>query len=292
VRIFPLPLLVLAACTSTSGTPAEDAPQPNEQVPALRTINGNYTVTNSADIDMLANYAEVAGTLVVEAPGMTSLAGLEHLERVRHLVIENCDSLVDLEGLSGLQHVQSVRIANNALLGSLWGLHNVEGRVDAVDVESNPQLSQLAAFGRVDEVAGYISIYGNRNLHSVDGFAQLKEAGGFLIIQENPILNDISSFHSLERVGNGVIIRSNATLNTLRGLEQLTTVQALEIEDNQKLMRLIDLMRLAGIAQDLRIRANPALPMCEAYALRDRVAAVGAIGGDVVVEANGSGSCN
>ncbi|MEW5849049.1 MAG: hypothetical protein AB2A00_09545 [Myxococcota bacterium] len=288
-------LLLCCACGSTASTTGSDdvrkVPTPVDATEKPRIVQGNYTITNTADLDQLSAYVEVTGTLLIDAPGVTSLHGLEGLARVGELLVEHNDMLQDLTGLGGLTEVQSVRVANNPGLRSLWGLHNVATVTGSIQIEDNPQLARLDAFHEVQRVGGYISVHHNPVLEELRAFTRLTEVHGLLALERNELLHDLSSLGALQAVGDALIITRNPVLLTLAGLGKVQTVRALQIEGNSRLMRLADLVELHGIWTDLRVRSNPVLPACEVLALRDRVLANGVIGGEVVLEDNEGTGC-
>lgn len=83
----------------------------------------------------------------------------------------------------------------------------------------------------------------------------------------------------LARVGGDVIVEESPALKTLAGLELLSEVGGdVRVDGNDVLMDLAGLDGLETLGGALTVTDDPALPQCEAEALRDRLAAAGWIG--------------
>ncbi len=79
---------------------------------------GDYTITDSADIAALSGYTEVTGTLTIENTSLTSLTGLENITTVGgNLYIEFNDSLTNLCALYNVNLGEGILVisSNNVL---------------------------------------------------------------------------------------------------------------------------------------------------------------------------------
>lgn len=152
------------------------------------TLEGSVTIRNSLDAAMFASFSRITGTLVVEAPGLTSLS-LPLLEAVDgSLVVQSNDALTELS------------------FGSLLSVGGDLG------VLSNKGLADIADFIHLDTVGGSISIRGNDGMTDVSGFVSLQQIGADLDIRHNDDLQSISGFPAVASVANDLWVVDNLSL--------------------------------------------------------------------------------
>jgi hypothetical protein len=114
--------------------------------------NGGYTcevrVESQADLDALAleNCTEISGSLIISAPDLTNLTGLESIEAITYdLIIYNNLLLADLDALTNLRLVGfNFVLVQNDVLASIAGLedlYRISG--DSIEIRWNPALADL-----------------------------------------------------------------------------------------------------------------------------------------------------
>jgi hypothetical protein len=85
-------------------------------------IDGDLRVSDVTTLKPLAALKEVQGALVIgPTRELSTLSGLEQLERVQHLVLERNRALISAHALNGLVQAEHVRISNNPLLSKSFG---------------------------------------------------------------------------------------------------------------------------------------------------------------------------
>jgi hypothetical protein len=129
------------------------------------TFAGDYTIDGedtAADIGELANIECITGGLYISNTALSSLAGLESLQRVGFLKIYNNDALTSLNGLENLTSVSgALRIYNNDALTSLSGLENLISVGGDLSISENDALTSLGGLGNLSELAGVLCIEEN-----------------------------------------------------------------------------------------------------------------------------------
>jgi hypothetical protein len=254
-----------AASPTLVGTVVVNGQSDIDALAGCEAIEGNLEIAQFAGADLrpLASLRSVAGDLnigrtpsvapfwtVLEGGWLESLEGLEGLERVgalalenvnapnlqplenlRHvnanvtgswsageLVIERAHHLVDLSGLEKLQGVTSLYVVDNDALESLDGLA-LPFRVDAINLAQNPRLSNLDALA---------------NVRAVD-FLQIHTTG----------VRDLTALSELG-VGETINISYNPELVAISALP-LWPVRSFGVENNPKLDGTLVVPNRAGV---------------------------------------------
>ncbi len=246
---------------------------------------GDYIITNSADIAALSGHTEVTGNLTIDTDTLSSLGGLESLTSVGgylsidnntlltsltglnnitsvsgNLVIGDNDALTSLSALSNITNVGwGLYIADNDVLTSLTGLENIAS-VGGLGIGYNDVLTSLSGLEGLTSVGGDLVIGENDALTSLTGLNNITSVGGILSIWDNVALTSLSALSNLNSVGGDWVIGENDALTSLSGLEGITSVGGyLAIVDNDALTRLTGLENLTSVGGGLAIWDNVAL---------------------------------
>jgi hypothetical protein len=133
--------------------------------------------------------------------------GLESLTAVQSIVIAANATLLDVDGLSGLDNAVSFTISNNVgmTIARVTGLSFLRGELT---IAANPSLEQVS-FPVLERVGGGLTVASNESLVAAD-------------------------FSSLLSVAESLIVSQNPELDTLT-IENLSSVSAILINDNPKL---------------------------------------------------------
>ncbi len=272
-----------------------DADTPPEAFACLEQVLGDLTIKSAslASLAPLASLREVGGTLhIVGALSLTSLTGLDELERSGHLFIERNRNLSDLHGLAGLTAVEQITIRNNDGMTSLAGLP-AGLAPSALEIDRNKLLASLDGLpkfaARSDGALLSVRVSENPALIDLGGLSDCcADQAIDLSIDGNSALPDLGGLESFARL-DALALRDNPALASLAGLDSLVEVQTLEIAYNRCLadnaptlvdlvgapqLGAVDVLRiewvaslesLAGLAglsslTTLQIRYNDALP--------------------------------
>jgi hypothetical protein len=299
-----------AAMAAESGDPpsAMDDACSAESLSTVSPANAGFTDTlylrSDEDVSNFAalGCASLPGTLFVSGDQITSLAGLEVLERIEgSLVFEALTNLVDLKGLDGLKRIDEDLAIRSSELDSLDGLEQLEFLGGTLELEST-DFRSLAVFEDVqfgmgdlildstglESLAGLESltyrknvvITGSRNLETLSGLNNLAHVDGDLTVKVNKTLTSLVGLNALRTVGGALAVEWNDSLQTLDGLGALTQVNEGSIASNQVLTSTAALSGVTSV-NDLSIADNAILSQAVLPAVRS-------IDGRLSVEANGS----
>jgi hypothetical protein len=186
--------------------------------------------------------------------GGTALRNLDALAKVSSVfgavVIDNNPDLTSVDGLNQLERVGSLNLHGNPQLSRLPAF-DVLSSLDALRIDENAQLSELSAFSglpREDDFYPEPSEYWDER-------AILARRPDIIAISDNPELRQIAIPVGWDS-GAHVSVLRNATLEHL-SLGQLARVDFLEIEANP-LLSSVELAALTRV-DSLRLRDNPLL---------------------------------
>jgi len=207
----------------------------------------------------LDNFKRAAGSglSIISNEMLKSFDGMDNLEGLGSLYVVNNPNLLEIEALSGVLGLGGgrdmyswayLRIKDNPLLESLWGLHNIKriytynDGLSEILIDNNNSLIDLKGLDALEGVGGggiypKFIISNNRNLSSLAGLNNLKKleathslspdnAGYYfeLNINNNPSLTNIDALSNLEVTSGKSIyanFKTNAVLNNFCGLENL-----------------------------------------------------------------------
>ncbi|NND63966.1 MAG: T9SS type A sorting domain-containing protein [Flavobacteriaceae bacterium] len=128
--------------------------------------------------------------------------------------------------------------------------------LDALYIEGT-DITDLSGLSQITSSIDVIVIRNNTNLLSLNGLGPIEFQGGFagLIIQDNPILQTLSSFSGTLLDDTGLFIQNNPALASLGGLEGITSVSVLTVNENDSLLNL-DGLDSIGSADSFSILNN------------------------------------
>lgn len=176
------------------------------------------TVRTQEDVELLGsnNYSDIRGDLIIgdlwningvfpTSTNINDLSPLSELTQVVKLVINNNNSLKNLNGLSNLQVVN----------GDLF-----IGQGDGIE-GGNSSLNDISALSNIESLNGIFIIYNNDNLNNLNGLESFESVGRHLVIANNDNLNSLNGLESLKTVGQNLEIYGNGNLSNLCALQSL-----------------------------------------------------------------------
>lgn len=134
------------------------------------------------DIPILSSLRHIEGRLTLEFEDkLESLSGLDQLETLGGLLLENCPRLTRLDGFTGLKELRELAIIRgNTQLSSLRGfapLSNFQGTLFIAD-------SSISSLQGLEHVTSLDSLYlVNNPIRSLAGLASLRTIRGDLTIE-------------------------------------------------------------------------------------------------------------
>ncbi|WP_298494519.1 hypothetical protein [uncultured Algibacter sp.] len=198
-------------------------------------------------------------------PSLTSLGEFNNFTNVGgNLMVRFADQLINLQGLNNLQSVGSITIDDNQALSSLEGLDSLTEIVDEAVFFNNSQLADFQGFNSVTTIGGDLHITNNLSLSAMNGLNSLTTIGGDVLIDTNTDLTSIDGLSNLQSISGGLTISNNDQLTSLAGLSNLTSISNLEVENNDALSSLIDLNAVTNLGR-LVVEDNDSLLMLSAF---------------------------
>lgn len=232
-----------------------------------------------------------AGVVILDdAPGLSSLDGLDLLQEATVLSIERC-GIVSLNRLKSLYQVNGdLILRDNPALIHLSGPVPLAFIGGSLVIHRNPALIDLVGLPALRST-GALSIRENGALRSVAGMAKLATVYGSVEILGNPALKKATSLISLRSVSGGLSLMMNGAIAEV-------SFPALEMVDGDIALSYNPILAdmtfpaLAMLGGDLHIEENQSLPACQAEELRDRLTDEFGWEGLAVIQGNDpSGTC-
>lgn len=186
-----------------------------------------------------------------------SLEGLEGLRKVGYLGIYNCKNLVSAPQLTGVEITDLLVIKRNPNLESV-GQANVGIRLDYLDITENPKLEGLEFLSTLTSIGQLLA--GHDDISFLENLEETTELFG---VYGNDDLTDLSAFKSLKR------IEGNLHLENLSELENLEALNSVDCHLSSLTIYNSSLTSLAGLEVrsdlfSLRLNNNPFLENLDA----------------------------
>ncbi|MFK7807887.1 MAG: T9SS type A sorting domain-containing protein [Saprospiraceae bacterium] len=210
--------------------------------------------------DFPTNYpscTNVLGTIIISAPDLTDLNGLDQLVTIEKELIFSNNTFTDLSNtslpnLSNLGFPNSkITFVNNPLLTDLTGIGEyLDGRFDTIAIENNPALTDMSGFDSDGDIENNstLRIANNPQLISLEGMQSLQSVNSSTLhITDNPNLLSLDGLNSIT-ILDELLLTNNISLNDLSGLSQLTTFdKGLTIQNCESLTDFQGLENLASV---------------------------------------------
>jgi len=319
-------IISLAITASTSSFAKDFGTSPMKNVlhsPITNIYQGNVYLSSQQQINDFGNhgYTAINGNLTISGSDIYSLGPLASIESINNLLIQYT-ALTDIVGLNSLQNVNGLNINDNFGLINISGMSSLTAINSDCQIYGNGELASLSGFSSVLTIGGLLSISDN-SLLTIDGFRALQSINGKCQIEnENPYTifgfnnltligesleikncimssasncfpaitsiadhltlsecsGQIDSFNNLTNVGS-IIIDSNI-ITTLLGFNALQNVTDLSIVNNPNLGAINAFSNLLHIGGKLDLKTNPLLTTIDGF---DHTAD---IGGEVIIAYN------
>ncbi len=240
-----------------------------QDYPGCITVLGNIAISNSSilNLDSLIYIQEIGGDLSVYYG--SPIEGLDGLNNLYHIggdlnIIETT-SLENLTGLEGLTQVDGLlRITQNEALINLEGLNNLDTILTGnLQIGNNAQLISLDGLNNLKFASG-LRLYNNESLQNINGLESLEKVPWVFEIRNNTVLVNLIGLNNLDSIGYGndymdSIIEYNDSLNSLTGLENLSYVNELRINNNYSLESIVEFSPQFEINRLFQIYQNESL---------------------------------
>lgn len=150
-----------------------------------------YIGTAVTNLNALSNITEIGGYLIIIAPTLTSLNGLESLKSVGQQ-LSLSSPLTNADGLSALESVGQQVVVNGTSLPHLNGLASLKSIGRELDIQNNPLLTNLDGLANLESIGRELVIQNNAELTNITGLENIDPAtisGVGLQILDNPKLS-------------------------------------------------------------------------------------------------------
>jgi hypothetical protein len=272
-----------------------------EGLSGVFTIGGGLDISGSelASLDALSSLASIDGAdpsgsalSIVNNANLQSIAGLRELQGVlagaidisRNAALRTLDGMQHVLGLGRDTHGVSLRIEENAVLGSLDGLSGVHNKLNgSIAILRNPELHALSGLQKISEVGAdasgtSLNVQSNDVLANLLGFSGITAVGGAVTVEGNPSLESLDGLQNIQSVagantrGNSLEVRMNAALTDMNALQGLQGhLQGLLVEGNPNVGDVTALENGITSATDVTIKDVQCLSSADA-ALLDSIA--------------------
>ena len=187
---------------------------------------GNITLTSQQAVDNFqVNHGPcdtVTGTLVISGADIVNVDGLSALIQVNSLRVEFNPVLLEVDGLSGLVLIEEdLYVRNNDELQELNGLAALSGTLRHLSVQYNPKLIQIDALAGIYLVAGDLNVLHNTLLVHLNGLRSVSSVGGSLTILGNLFLSHLDGLLRVAGVERDFRLQSNNLLSDCAAVSHL-----------------------------------------------------------------------
>jgi hypothetical protein len=209
-------------------------------------------------LEGLQGLERVDGIYIENAP-IVSLDGLRGLTSTRSLAIVTVPALTNIDGLSGVTDFEELTLSDARVLTDLDGIGNAT-RIGFLGL-SSLSIASLGTLPNLTSVSG-VQLTSLPNLAELDAFAKLSSPPAIVWLYDLPSLTSLRGLSSLRRTDSFDLHGTGVT--ALTGLELLERGgSSVRIENNPVLTSLRALTSLSGL-EFLAVTDNAMLPTCEA----------------------------
>lgn len=197
----------------------------------------DVTLSSQADVDSFQSTSggcsTLSGVLTISGSDITDLTPLSGITSVGSLTVANNPQLTNLDGLSGLIHLEGeanygtkgIVISDNPLLTSVSGLSGLSGSLGKLYILNNDALTNVDGFQNITTVSGNgIDISNNASLTSLAGLSQITGANPGLTVSNNEVLPNLDGLESLRIIA---LVRNSAVSIFVSNNPSLVDVDAL-----------------------------------------------------------------
>lgn len=186
----------------------------------LKSNQGGFYIQNCdalTSLDGLNNLEKTGYLGFFINPLLIDITALSQLDSVNGYLGFQETNLVNLDGLDALEYVYDLHMNENLFLKNLEGLNNLNQIENDLTLDSNPALESIEALSNVSGYIDIIEIKYNPALENIDGLEKIN-AADLILINNNDAIEHVDGLINLVSVGDKIDIRSNDLLNSINGL--------------------------------------------------------------------------
>lgn len=205
----------------------------NLSLRGVSSLTGLRSLESARDINLIGDYETLEGLsslrlvsdeLNFTSPSLKNVSGLGDDLDVDKMAFFNANSLVDISGLSALNgEMHSLRIRDADSLTSASGLENITRLTSELEIEG--PLSSFEGLNNLEH-AGVIRFTGTNSVNFT-GLESLESVDRLYV--ESDTLKDFEGVKSGARFD--VIFIEGSAFEGFKGLEQLTTIESIDVKN-------------------------------------------------------------
>jgi hypothetical protein len=239
------------------------------------TCTGDVILESQAEVDAFQGCEVIEGDLIIRSPfgstGTSSdifdLSPLLSLTEINGtLILENNDHLHHLHGLENVLSVNSLHILECDSLSDIQALSGISGEMEVIRFYNNASIQNLDGLSGITTVSNYFGMEGNNKLQNLNGLSSLTTVGSsfgsVFALADNPSLTDIQGLNNLKSTYSFFVIDNCDALLNLKGLENLTSVGEFILIDNEQVQDIGALTSLTKSDEGITVKNNPMLSDC------------------------------
>jgi Secretion system C-terminal sorting domain len=220
----------------------------------------NCCSSDITDLSPLIDLQGINGDLKIQNnPHLKNLHGLEHLQLItgnEYVTVKNCDSLVNLEGLTYFmfgtnQFTESIvfQLEGNEMLKNLIGIPFMWRPI--LNILDCPALINLEGMDEMKEVQ--INIHNCPNLENLHGLEKTEKVFSQFIVFDCPKLKNFKELHNLKEAQYIQWVRLDSLENS-DGLEKVVSATSIEIDTCPRMTALTGFDSLKGWMNEMIIQ--------------------------------------
>jgi hypothetical protein len=234
---------------------------------SLAAVGGTFDVYESWDdvglenLEALGALQRVGGKLFFESLfRVQNLHGLERLESVGELLVMNAPNLTTLDGVQQLHSAGGVSLYSDPMLADITALRGLTGALNGALAVGGTGLTSLAGLEGITIVYGDFNVSGNSALTDLSGLSGLTSVNGNFYLADDFALTSLAPLSALTFVNQQFTV-ARLGITTLHGLENVYSAgwQAVNIAGNPNLTSLAALSNIQGPTQNLTVSGSPLL---------------------------------
>ncbi|NOR88028.1 MAG: hypothetical protein GQ527_10495, partial [Bacteroidales bacterium] len=200
------------------------------------------------------------GGLSIQGNNITNLDSLIQITTITgDLLIDNCDTLIDISGLSNVEYINGIDIKNNRNLKSINCFDKVTSLEGSINIYANDSLTYISSLQNLTHIGGSFTIKYNDLLTDLPSFPYLVEIGGNMDLSNINEIENLQCFQYLTKIGRNLTIINNLSLIDLTGLQNIDSLNYLQIMWNPSLRSLEGLQQIKTSSSGINISTNDTL---------------------------------
>lgn len=202
----------------------------------LRSIQGDLIIENNNDLAGLAelgllNLHHVQGIHLIDNPTFDTLSSLTAIDSLESLIVRNT-GLTDFSGLDNLSRIEQLFLANeNSKLENFSGLEKLTN-VGRIFLASNSVLKSFTGLDQLTWVEEGLEVYNSPEITHLQHLNNIRDLS-ILVLSDLALIN-LSGLDSLTHIGQ-LVIDDSDNMSSFNGLLSIESIDSIEIRYNNSI---------------------------------------------------------